>query len=286
MTKKKTVLLIDGDVFVYQIGLAVERVIDWGNDLWVNYSDLNDARETLITRVQSLIKQLGADQVRFALSCPTDEGFRRGICSTYKANRKDQRKPIVHAPLREYLLNEHDTLQRPNLEADDILGILATQPTDERRIIVSVDKDFAGVPCLFYRTNDPVPVLREVSPFDAAKFHAVQTLAGDRVDGYTGIPGVGPKTAEKILDGLKPEEFWPAIVKAYTDEGLKEEHALTNARLARILQHGDYDINTGVIKLWTPSSPASARKGSVKKSPATSAVSKTSSTATRKKATS
>lgn len=273
---KKTVLLIDGDVLVYQIGLAAERPIDWGDGLWTLHADFNECRETLISRVETLIETLGAEEVRFALSCPTESGYRRELCPTYKLNRKETRKPVIHAPLRQYLLDNHDTILRPRLEADDILGILATQPTDERRILVSIDKDFHGVPCLFYRTNSDNPEVVEVSPESAQRFHAIQTLMGDRVDGYQGIPGVGQKTAEKILADVNPAAFWPTIKKAYADAGLSENIALLNARMARILQHGDYNTETGDIKLWTPSTPPTTRKPTkLPRPPTTSAATKT-----------
>lgn len=274
---KKTVLLIDGDVLVYQVGLATERPIDWGGDWWTLHCDFNDCRELLVSRVEALIEALGADEVRFALSCSTETGFRRELCPTYKLNRKATRKPVCHVPLRQYLLDNHDTILRPRLEADDILGILATQPNDERRILVSIDKDFNGVPGLFYRTNSDNPEIVEVSQDQARLFHATQTLCGDRTDGYVGIPGCGPKTAEKILAGLKPAEFWPAIKKAYADAGLSENLALLNARMARILQHGDYNTETGEIKLWTPSIPPTTPRSSksTARPPLTSAATKT-----------
>lgn len=280
MAKKKTVALIDGDVFVYQVGLAVEKETDWGNGLWTLWADFDEAKQTLLSRIASIQEAIGADQLRFALSCPTEEGFRRSLEPTYKANRKDKRKPVVYSPLRNFLLEELGAIVRDQLEADDIIGVLATQPCDERRIIVSVDKDYLGVPGLFYKINDEFPEVKQTTVQDALLFHATQTLTGDRVDGYQGIPGVGPAKAEKILAGLKPSEFWPAIKAAYKEAGLSESVALTNARLARILQHGDYDIATGKIKLWTPfSNPAKPPKASVKKSPPTSAATKRSSSA-------
>lgn len=275
MPKQKTVALIDGDVFVYQVGLAVEKETDWGDGLWTLHSDLGEAKQTLLSRIAHIQEAVGADELRFALSCPTDEGFRREISPTYKANRKDKRKPVIYAPLRAFLLEERGAILRDKLEADDIIGVLATQPCNERRIIVSVDKDYNGVPGFFYKTNDEFPEVKETTPAQAQHFHALQTLAGDRVDGYQGIPGVGPVKAEKILAGLKPSEFWPAIKAAYKEAGLAESVALTNARLARILQHGDYDIISGKIKLWTPLfNQAPLPNPAATKSPRTSAATK------------
>jgi DNA polymerase-1 len=252
-------------VFVYQVGLAVEKETDWGNGLWTLHADFDEAKQTLLARIASIQETLGADQLRFALSCSTESGFRREVCPSYKSNRKDKRKPVIYAPLRDFLLNERGAILRDQLEADDIIGVLATQPCDERRIIVSVDKDYNGVPGLFYKINDEFPEVKQTTVQDALLFHATQTLTGDRVDGYQGIPGVGPAKAEKILAGLKPSEFWPAIKAAYKEAGLSESVALTNARLARILQHGDYDIATGKIKLWTPFSAPVATPASTKK---------------------
>jgi DNA polymerase I len=251
-TKQRTVLLIDGDVLVYQAGLSVEKITNWGDGLWTLHSDETEGRASLDRKIESLREALGGDEVRLVLSCSTDEGFRRRLCPTYKANRKDQRKPIIHGPLREYAIAHHAAITRPGLEADDILGIMATEPTTERRIIVSVDKDFKGVPCLFYRTCEDSPEVRQITREEATRFHAIQTLMGDAVDGYQGIPGVGPKTAEKLLAGVPVDALWTTIKAAYDKAGLSEEVALTNARLARILQHGDYDKKTGKIKLWTP----------------------------------
>jgi 5'-3' exonuclease len=252
MPKTKTVLLIDGDVFIYQIGLAAERATHWGDDLWTLHADAGECKRTLDDKLETLKRDLLADEIIVALSCPTVTGFRRALCPTYKSNRNGARKPIVHVPLREYLLEKYDTILKPNLEADDVLGILATQPTADRRIIVSVDKDFSGVPCNFYRMLGDNPQVVTITREQAARFHALQTLTGDRTDGYVGVPGCGPKTAEKVLDGVHTDELWPAIVKAYADAGLSEEVALTTARLARILQYTDYDTKTGEVKLWLP----------------------------------
>jgi DNA polymerase-1 len=78
-------------------------------------------------------------------------------------------------------------------------------------------------------------------------------VLGDAVDGYSGCPGIGPKKAETVLanakDGVSP---WGVIVGAYVKAGLDEEDALLQARLARILQFGDYDLKTNKVKLWEP----------------------------------
>ena len=77
----------------------------------------------------------------------------------------------------------------------------------------------------------------------------MQILTGDRVDGYPGCPGVGEKTADKILKGVDPKDRWEHVVKAYEKKGLDEEDALVQARLAKILQKEYFDKDGNVV-LW------------------------------------
>jgi DNA polymerase-1 len=75
----------------------------------------------------------------------------------------------------------------------------------------------------------------------------MQTLTGDRVDGYPGCPGIGPARAEKIVDG-----GWDAVVDTYAKAGLNESVALVQARMAYILRKGDYIKSSSRVRLWTP----------------------------------
>jgi hypothetical protein len=68
--------------------------------------------------------------------------------------------------------------------------------------------------------------------------------------------------AEFLDSGLnEPSAFfeengytWKSVVSAFASKDLDESAALQNARLAKILQHTDYDFNTESVKLWTPTS--------------------------------
>ena len=88
----------------------------------------------------------------------------------------------------------------------------------------------------------------EISLEQADRTHLTQALTGDITDGYSGCPGIGPKTAIKVLK----EGDWIEVVAAYEKVGLTEEDALIQARVARILRHGEYNKKTKEVKLWTP----------------------------------
>ena len=89
-----------------------------------------------------------------------------------------------------------------------------------------------------------------ISPDEGARWHLIQSLAGDNTDGYSGVPGVGVKRAEQIFK-LKGYT-WKAVVETFEEKGLTEEDALINARLARILTTSDYDHGKKEPILWQP----------------------------------
>jgi DNA polymerase-1 len=247
----ETIALIDADVFVYRVGLAIETPIEWGDGIWTLHADLDQAKQMLDDRIENVRKALDADRVEVALSCSTKEGFRFALLPTYKSNRKATRKPIIHGALREYLLATYTSYEMPTLEADDILGILATQPdTGETRVICSVDKDFKTLPEVpFYDLNTEKTTV--ATRKEAYSFFMAQVLAGDSVDGYKGCPKIGMITAAKLLAPCTSRaEMWAVIVKAYEKAGLNEAEALLNARMARILTWDDWNMHTQKLTLW------------------------------------
>ena len=135
---------------------------------------------------------------------------------------------------------------KDTLEADDALGIYATKYPGN--IIVSPDKDMRQIPGKLYDFKETV----DISPDEGAKWHLIQTMAGDNTDGYAGVPGIGVKKAEKIFE--ERGYTWKTVVETFVEKEMTEEDALVNARLARILQTSDYDQKTKEPILWTPPS--------------------------------
>jgi DNA polymerase-1 len=173
--------------------------------------------------------------------------FRHEICPTYKANRKDKRKPLGLKDLINDVFKYHNGMRHNNIEADDLIGILCTK--NDSYVAVSGDKDFATLPCKWYNFLKDEYSERTVE--EANYNHLIQTLTGDTVDGYAGVKGIGPKTAEKLLRSKGAS--WSTVVDIYESKGMTKEEALLNARLAYILRADDYDVKTQTIKaLWTP----------------------------------
>jgi len=244
---KKT-LLIDGDVLAYQSAFIAQANIQWEGELWTTHSDLALAKNWVIERLEMFKEKTGSDA--FVIAISDKNNFRRKLNPLYKANRRSKFAPIGLSPMRDWMAEEYGTVIYPNLEADDTIAIMATDLTpDEERIIVSIDKDFKSVPCTFYDFNRDE--IHDVSVEDANKYHLMQTMAGDPVDGYKGIPGVGVVKAMRLLD--KNGANWDTVLKAYSDAQLTEEEALTNAWMAYLIQHKEFDpVNQQLKYLWMP----------------------------------
>ena len=257
--KNKTVILIDGDVLAYEAAFIAQKNIQWEEDLWTVHADVARARGHIQERIDSFMERLEADSVVVALSDKTN--FRRKLNPLYKANRRATFRPIGLQPIRQWLTEKYQTECWRNLEADDVLSILATERPNrkDRRIIVSIDKDFHGVPGHWYDFNKDE--YNHPTTEEADCFHLIQTIAGDHTDGYKGVPGVGLLRARKYLD--KEGYSWKSIIKAYTATELPESEALMNAWMSRLLRKNEYCLTRKeLFYLWMPEtySPAEKRK--------------------------
>lgn len=162
---------------------------------------------------------------------------------------------MCYSAIKDYIKDSYKTFERPDLEGDDVLGVLATSEKiiKGEKVIVSLDKDLKTIPGLIcdMRSYDGIV---EITEAEADYMHMYQTLIGDTSDGYPGCPGVGPKTAEKLLAAtdMTYETMWPVVVEQYARKGLGEEAALTMARIARICRRDDYDFKRKEVILWNP----------------------------------
>lgn len=254
-------ILIDADAVVYEMCAAVETTIDWDDDgICTKHADANEAKVRVDDRIQFLVEQtLGKTKhvgpFEIILCFSDDNGyFRHKILAEYKGNRQGRDKPLCYYPVKAWAKEVYKSYQRPQLEADDCLGILSTMK--DHAVIVSADKDFKQIPGLFYDYYHNE--LLTITLAEADYWFYRQVLTGDSVDGYKGCPGVGPVKAEKILGqvGEKCVEFvWMDLVEAYKAKGLTEEDALIQARCARILRKEDYDFTRKEPILWSPPKP-------------------------------
>ena len=244
-------LLIDGDILTYKVCWAVQTVVHWDDGILTTATNVGELKIQAKTMIEYWQEKLGGEEKEVTtVICFSDRtnNFRRKIFPDYKLNRKDSKKPLGYNHLETYLKEFYVTQTQPMLEADDVLGILATDGEFDRNIIISIDKDMLTIPCEYYNMDSEVTEVIDEKTADHMFFF--QTLTGDSVDNYKGCPGIGPKKATELLltKGVK----WQTIKDAYAKAGLTEDHALTQARVARILRSKDYNFNKEEINLWNP----------------------------------
>lgn len=237
-------LIIDADLYLYRSVSATEEETDWGDDVWSLTSDLKIAKDLFTTQVAEFKARLEDDDVIMCLSSPVN--FRKEIDPHYKGHRKKTRKPLGYVAMVDWLQHNYKCFMKKGLEADDCMGVLATKPENiGKATIVSDDKDMKTIPGRLYRPG--TGELLTLSPEDAERNFFMQCLVGDAADGYPGLRGYGPKTAEKAL-GQRPT--WKTVEALYTKAGLTRADALHQARLARILRYQDWDHDQGYPKLY------------------------------------
>jgi 5'-3' exonuclease len=239
-------LLIDADYIVYKCCAATETEIDFGEDLIVVTSRFSEAYEYVERELYNIASDLGCfdDSILFFSD---SVNFRKSIDPAYKGHR-NRKKPCGYKRVINKLKEEYHVVIMPTLEADDALGIYATKEPGQH-ILCSPDKDMRQIPGqLFDLTQEVV----EITPEMGDRWHLIQAMAGDQTDGYAGIPGIGIKRAEALLEANGAT--WQTVVDAFAAKDLDESVALMNARLAKILQCDDYDFTNQEPRLWNPSS--------------------------------
>lgn len=256
-------VIIDGDIIVYRASDAAleifETELEEDEDFiyritsYANKKVAIDAVEKMIDKICQATK---SDNVVICLS-DSEHNFRKQINPEYKCNRKKKLKPVLYSFIRNYFKNEsqYKVVEKPNLEADDVIGILATSELIKGdKCVWSFDKDFKTIPCKFAKGSPDGKIAKKlIIEKEADWWFMYQTLIGDPTDGYLGCKGIGDKKARKLLGAIGEkslEEMWKIVVDTYEKAGLTAEDALTNARMARILRAEDYDFKKKEVKLW------------------------------------
>ena len=238
-------LLIDADFIVYKSCAAAETEIDWGDDVIMVTSRFSDAMQAVEREIRKLKNNFMWDIPEVILFFSDSTNFRKNILADYKGHR-NRKKPCGYKRVINKLKDNYEVIIMPSLEADDAMGIYATK--NPGNTICSPDKDMRQIPGNLYDMENFTLIEQD----DGAKWHLIQALAGDQTDGYAGCPGIGVKRASTLFESKGYS--WKTVVETFKEKGLTEEHALLNARLARILTVKDYDFKKRKPIPWTPTS--------------------------------
>lgn len=143
-----------------------------------------------------------------ALDCGRDT-VRRERYSDYKANRKELdeelRMQFAHIPAMLDALGL-TAMAVPGYEADDVIAAIRKAYPDDEVIVVSSDKDLMQLvddkTFLYDGVKEKLidaTAVAEKFAVPPAKLRDLLAMSGDSSDNIPGLPGVGPKTAAKLL---------------------------------------------------------------------------------------
>lgn len=266
----KKLLLIDGMAAVYRAYYALNR------NPRINSKGLNTSCVLgFSTTLYDLLRSQRPTHagVAFDLQKPT---FRHEMYAEYKAHRDAMPEEIeVGLPWVRKMIEAFriPILTCEGYEADDVIGTLSHKAElagFDEVVMVTPDKDFAQLVTehvkmyRFGRMGKPdsimgIPEVRE--KFDVADCRQVIDLLGlwgDASDNIPGIPGVGEKTAKKLIaqfgsieemvkraDEIKNEKL-RNLVKEHSD------NALFSKQLATICLDAPVDFDEAALQLQEP----------------------------------
>lgn len=201
--------LVDSDYLVYRVGFAVK------DDEPVEY-----ALATVRSSIHNIWDKFPGSMGNGKLFLTGKGNFRDQVATiqTYKGNRDPASKPKYYDDIRKYMVDHHDAIVVQGMEAEDEVGILQYAAKDRSTVIVGVDKDLLCIPGWHY--NPVKDTFCYVTLPEADTNFWKQVLTGDRVDNILGIPGMGPKTADKLIDPVAGD--WHSMYNVVQDAYRKQ----------------------------------------------------------------
>ena len=203
VAKEATLYLIDGSSYIYRAfygvrhlststGIPTNAIYGFGNML------------------KRVLRERSPIYMAIALDAPGPT-FRHDLSPDYKANRPRMPEDLsAQIPFIKRLITALGIpyMEIPGYEADDIIGTLATWASDQGAevVMISGDKDLLQLVSpkvhMWDSMKDEVLGPAEVEKrfgVPASQVVEVMGLAGDSGDNIPGVPGIGPKTAQRLI---------------------------------------------------------------------------------------
>ena len=207
MEPTKKLLLLDAYALIFRAFYAMirsPRVTSTGIDTSAVFGFVNT--------LQDLLKREQPSHIAVCFDPPGGKTFRHENYEPYKANREKTPEGILVAvPYIKRILQAYriPIFEVEGFEADDVIGTLSHQAEQQGffTYMVTGDKDFGQLVTpnikIFNPGKNEVMGVEEVK----AKYGIEQPtqlidilgLMGDTADNIPGCPGIGPKTAEKLI---------------------------------------------------------------------------------------
>jgi DNA polymerase-1 len=268
--KKPRLLLIDGHGIIHRSFHAMRD-----SPLTVRSTgEVVSAVYGLANTFLTVMKELEPTHVIVTLDKGSDT-FRHRISKEYKATRVAMPDDLRNQLGRCRQLIEafgYPIYELEEFEADDLLGTLAAQAKREgvETYLVSLDSDIAqlvdppNVRLWMYRPYQRDSVIYETAEDVKAKYGVLpeqmpdlKALKGDVSDNIAGVPGVGDKTAAKLVEQFGSVEALFERIEEVTPEKLRdklreyEEQVRQGKHLATIVSEAPVELRLDDAELAT-----------------------------------
>src|SRR5712691_3473655 len=238
MTSMPKLLLLDGHSLAYRAFFALPT------DLATKAGTVTNAVYGFTSMLTKVMADEHPDLIAVAFDAPGGSTYRIELDPDYKAGRKEtpdlfrSQLPLIHEVLDALEVKQ---LEVPGVEADDVIATLATSAAAEGIdvVIVTGDRDSyqlvrdPHIKVLYNRRGVSDYVLYdEAGIFERtgvtpAQYPEYAALRGDPSDNLPGVPGIGEKTAAKLVAAHGTLE---AIFDHVDDLPPKHRANLTEAR--------------------------------------------------------
>ena len=197
-------VLVDGSYFLFRAFHALPP-------LTTSTGLQTNAIRGAISAIQKLMRRVQPTHMAVIFDTP-EPTFRHQLSPIYKGDRPSmpdelaQQIPYLHNLIRALGIPLH---MLPGAEADDIIGTLAkrAEAAGHQVLISTGDKDMAQLVTEKVTLEDsfkdkPMNIDGVIEKFGVRPDQIIDylTLMGDASDGIKGVPGVGAKTAAKLLN--------------------------------------------------------------------------------------
>ncbi len=201
---KNKLILVDGSAYIFRAYYALPPMT---NSLGIP----TNAVYGFCNMMLKLIEQYDGNKIIIVLDAGRNT-FRNKIYPEYKANRGEAPEDLIpqFKIIREAIdAFGLDVIEKKDFEADDVIASYAKYGNENNieTIVYSSDKDLFQLLTGTIKIIDPMKNIEidddkvfEKFGVKPDKITDVQSLIGDTSDNIPGVPGIGPKTAAKLIN--------------------------------------------------------------------------------------
>jgi DNA polymerase-1 len=261
-SSNKTIYIIDGSSYIHRAFHAIRHL---SNSKGLPTNAIFGFTKMLMKLLDDKLPDYMA--VAFDMKGPT---FRHTIFKDYKATRPPMPEDLaVQIPyIKDVVAGlSIPALEKEGYEADDIIGTIAKQASNQdfNVVIVSSDKDFRQTlsentvmwDTMSGNLTDYAAIKRDYG-IEPEQIIEVMALSGDSTDNIPGVPGVGEKTALGLIQQFHSIENLFQNTNNITKASLKKKleefkgQAFVSKKLVTIENSVPLDVTIGDLRLGSP----------------------------------